>query len=169
MPDPILGIDTSLIVTAAQLTANDPNRQIPNLGQIAMDGRLNKRYRFMRATTAWVANDIIVRDYAGTQEPNDGAPCTAVAQPVAGVALTTVPVNGAGWVQFEGEHPNVNVAASTAGQMVGTTATSGRGTGITMTTPTTAESLALMAATQSCRITALDVAAGNLCQCYLGS
>lgn len=163
----LLGWDITRIWTAAELTANDPNKQIPTFGLEVTDGRTGKKYKFIRATTAWTANDAIVRDYAGTQEPNDGAPCTAVAQILAGIALTTVPVNGAGWVQIQGEYATANVAASTAGQQLGTTATTGRQTGIVFATPTAAEVAAGMASNSGVRCVALDVAAGNLCQVVL--
>jgi hypothetical protein len=165
--DQVLGADIARAYTAAEIIATDGLANVPVLGSRFEDGRNGKRYRFMRATTAWTANDLVVRDYAGANEPNDGAPCSAVAQPVAGIAVSTVAINGGGWVQTEGEYPTANIAASTAGQIIGTTATTGRGTGIIFGTPSAAEVAAGMAAVQSTRITALDVAAGNLCQVVL--
>ena len=165
-----LGYDILRVFTAAEIAANSPNCNIPPLGTKTFDGRPGKGYRFVKATTAWSAGDIIIRDYAGADEPNSCAPCSAVSQPIAGVAASTVPINGAGWIQIEGEFLTVACAASTAGQMVGTTATVGRGTGITFAgAPTQAEGLALMAATQAIRITALDVAAANVVQAVLHS
>lgn len=165
-----LGYNFSRIYTAAEITANSPNSNIPKFGTRSFDGSTGKAYIFMKATTAWTAGDFIVRNYAGANEPFDGEPCSAVAQPIAGVANSTVPVNGAGWVQVEGEIAAANVAASTAGQFLGTTATTGRATGIVASAganPTQAEATAFVAALQSVRATALDVAAANLCQVYL--
>lgn len=167
MAEGMLGYDISKVYTAAQVTANNPNDNIPPLGTIFTDGRNNKRYKFCKTSSVVAANDFVVRDYAATDEPNTVQQNTAVAQPIAGVSPNAIANGGAGWIQIHGEYPTANVAASTAGQMLGTTATAGRATGITMTTPTTAESLALMAATQQVRATALDVAAANLCQVYL--
>lgn len=166
-----LGYDVTKVFTAAEMTAADPNKLIPRLGTRTFDasaGFGGKGYRFVKAgATGWASGDVIIRDFAGADEPNTCLPCSAVAQAVAGVAVSAVAAGGGGWIQIEGEHAAINCAASTAGQILGTTATVGRSTGIVASAganPTQAEANASLAATQFVRITALDVAAANVAQ-----
>lgn len=167
----LLGYDIARVFTAAEMTAADPNKLIPRLGTRTFDasaGFGGKKYQFIKAgATGWASGDAVIRDFAGADEPNTGLPSSAVAQATIGIAVSTVAAGGGGWVQIEGEHPAINCAASTAGQILGTTATAGRLTGIVASAganPTQAEATASLAATQFARITALDVAAANVVQ-----
>lgn len=161
----VLGVDITRIFTAAEVIATDGLANLPVLGVKFSDGRTGKKYKFMRATTAWTAGDCIVPDTAGANEPNDGAPCSAVSQVAVGIAVTTVPINGAGWVQTLGEFTLANVTtASVAGDKLGTTATTGRLGSITSAGPSNAEVIAAIAAATGAGFEALDNAAANVCQ-----
>lgn len=161
----VLGWDINRVYTSTELADTTGNKNIPALGSVIVDGRNGKRYKFMRATTAWNSGDCVVTDTAGANEPNDGAPCSAVSQVAQGIAVTTVAINGGGWVQIYGEFTLANVTtASVAGDKLGTTATSGRLGSLTATTPTAAEVIAAIAAATGAGFQALDNSVANICQ-----
>lgn len=120
-------------------------------------------YSYVRAGAAIAAGDVLVVDVTAANEPNTLVPASALNQPVAALALNAIPNGFYGWVVTRGRCPNVKVAASTAANaQLGTTATAGTASTITVSaTPTQAEIQRVLAAASGRGLIALDAEASG--------
>lgn len=104
-------------------------------------------YRYVKASAAIAVGDLLRIDNADADEPFALRPTSAVNQPIAGVAHVAIASGSYGWVTVRGK-VTAKVAASTAaGSQLGSSATAGTGSAITISaTPTQAEIQRVVAA-----------------------
>lgn len=109
-------------------TVTDTTAQFP-LGTEARDPRTqdfpNNVIRYIRADSTIAAGDALKIKADETDEPNALIPTSAIQQPVVAVAHVAIASGSHGWVTVRGK-VNANVAAVTAEDRLGSSASAGR-------------------------------------------
>jgi hypothetical protein len=120
---------------------------------------------YVRAGSAIAVNDVLVVDTTAASEPFTLVPASALNQSVEAVAITAIASGSHGWVLTRGNGV-AKVAASTAANVaVGTSATAGTFTTITISaTPTQAEVQRVLAAATGRAVITLDAESGGLAE-----
>ncbi len=122
-------------------------------------------YMYIRATAAIAVGDALIVDTGSTFEPFGLTPATALNQSVEAIAVVAIPSGSHGWVCTRG-NVVAKVAASTAANVsVGSSATAGTLTTITISaSPTQAEVQRVLAAASSRAVITLDAESGGLAE-----
>lgn len=124
-------------------------------------------YKYVRATGTIAANDWVILDTAQTDEPAAVVATSAVNQSIEGCACVAMTSGQYGWIQVRGRVPAANATAN-AGEQLGTSATGGRLTAVTISaSPTQAEVQRVLAAAVGRGVIALDTHSSNVAECYI--
>lgn len=157
MGDAMLGVDVTVVRTAAE------GPEWP-LGSVWQDPRTGYKYIYINADTAIADGDILTPTLTDADVPWSLVPAAAVGLVVAGVGIVAIAAEGFGWVQIKGKKTNCKIEdAAVAGDMIGTSATAGRGVVITFTTTaaTLAQLTAGFNALRGVRITPISAGSAN--------
>lgn len=126
-------------------------------------------YRYVQASSAVAAGDFVIVNTGSANEPNVVVPASAVNQVIEGVSPIAIPANSYAWILIEGSTTGAKVAASTAaGAQLGTSATAGTLSTVTISaTPTQAEIQRVLAVGEGRGVIALDAESGGLTEVRL--
>lgn len=118
-------------------------------------------YRYVKAAAAIAAGDALKMDTANADEPNALTPTAAVNEVVEAIAPVAIASASYGWVVVRGKVASAKLATSTAaGAQLGTSATAGTLSTVTISaTPTQAEIQRVLAAASGKAVIAVDAEA----------
>jgi hypothetical protein len=146
--------------------ANTDTTPIHDLGTISVQN--GNEYVYIRAGSAIALGDVLVIDTTATDEPYRLIPTSALNQSIEAIAQVAIASGSFGWVCARG-NVVAKVAASTAANVaVGTSATAGTFTTITVSaSPTQAEVQRVLAAAVGRGVITLDAESGGLAEVYI--
>ena len=126
-------------------------------------------YTYVKAGSAIAVGDVLVVDVTATGEPYTLIPASAVNQTIEAVAPVAIASGSYGWVCVRGNVAAVKVAASTAANaQLGTSATAGTASTVTVSaSPTQAEIQRVLAAASGRSLIALDAESGGVAECLI--
>lgn len=152
-----LGFDLTDVSTTAKF----------DLGAIHTES--GQEYTYIRAGSAIALGDFLVVKTDEALEPNVLIPSSAVNQAIRAVAPVAIASGSHGWVITRGRVPVAKVAASTAaGAQLGTSATAGTASTVTISaSPTQAEIQRVLAAAAGGGVIALDAEASGTAEVLL--